>query len=240
MRLSTNIFLIVSLLSILFPLEGFAQADSPQEDRSEPHFRKGSRALQFYLINEISAAIKKHYTNRTALRLKFDISGMFSDEQGDYDTKFESVYDTTTIKKDRDSKLNIQGIDISLQYLFYPHPNKRINIFVGTGPFVGFHRSKSEYEDEEKNGTLRKHTYDILTYTWSFGITGIGGVESFITKQISLFADYRIFLSYNWQHGESTSKSLYNSDWSEFTSTYNGRFWELNLSSLRVGISIYF
>lgn len=108
--------------------------------------------------------------------------------------------DTLRQERERDDENNSQGFDLNLQYLVYPSPEARVNVFLGAGPFFRFTHSDNESRGIDKAYDTVITTYQFIYETefnrWSTGVSGILGAEWFVNKNISLHAEYGFFFDY--------------------------------------------
>jgi hypothetical protein len=191
--------------------------------------KNGTQALQFDLIGQVAASYKYHLSGQSALRLTADISGLFREDKEDYVGRDQSTDSRVT-------KVNSQQFKITPSYLFYFNAEKRVKLFVGVGPFVGFSRNRRDYSHVETNPD-RSYSFQETTVIWQYGVSGHGGLECHITDYLSMLAEYEIAAGYaptNLDNAGSDSNSP-----SPYSYSQRVRTWKIELSSLRVGVGVY-
>jgi opacity protein-like surface antigen len=202
-----------------------------------------SRALQFQISSNFTLSpfqgatlsYKHHLQPSSALRIGLDLS--FNDEGSDgaqqnFNNDTLSSTDNTTL--DQSSFV----IRLNTQAIWYSETSSEISFFYGTGPFLGYSRYRQNDErifspvgsSQSKSSSEGKGT------TWSVGLTGLAGVEWFVSQSISLHGEYGLSLGYFWSKGESTFSTTGNRSSSEGTTTSR----QLSSNGVRFGLSVYF
>lgn len=212
---------------------GFSQENKTASDSRNNSLRKGAWAMQFRISNNFTLSdfqgavisIKRHQSDRSALRLGLSLD--LNIEDGDETDYFfwNDTLVTAILNSDRDK----QYIQIDLQYLRYPNPEKSINLFFGFGPLFRFSRAYSNdnltnSRDVQKNSIHRKTT-------WAVGMSALTGVEWFILHYLSIHAEYAIEATYtrDTSYDQEINKIIGHSDSGDFKSR-----------NLLFGISAYF
>jgi len=75
---------------------------------------------------------------------------------------------------------------------------------------------------------------------WSLGLTGLVGVEWFVSKSISLHAEYRISLGYSQEKREYNRTTISQTGKSYITGNETIKFRQLSSDGVRFGLSVYF
>jgi hypothetical protein len=138
----------------------------------------------------------------------------------------------------RESKQNAQTVDLTLQRVFYPNPDSKINLYYGLGP-RGYYRHTHSKQLRDMTDSTSTETINTLN-NWEVGVAGVLGVEWFVTKSISLLGEYGSSLMYehNKSRGEQTqvrpdgTRVLWNESTTKGVS--------FGASAVKFGLSVYF
>lgn len=240
MRLPILNFVVFALL--LFSVNCFCQDENGNSGDSEIKSQKNSHGVQFYLINGLSISYKKMISNNNALRFNLDLSGSVFDRNDERDRTYMSS-DTTEYSEEGNYTGNRQSIALSFQYIHKLYQNDYFNAYIGGGPYAGYSRSKddSDYEDSHDNETYKRNS-SYFNDRFKLGILGVVGAEGFVSEHVSVFAEYKLFLSRSWYKRkgdyEYISPESENNSKDEYNSTRNS--WDFTLSNVKLGVSIYF
>ncbi len=215
------------------------------QTKDEILLTENSRALQFQVGRDFTlssfqgAAIsyKYHTQQYSALRFGITLSSGSVDSDG---TNTEIRSDTVNNKTNNNVDRTNIGVQLNLQKLWYVEPVSTVLFFYGTGPFVGFDYTKTNTEQIWNLiiGDPQKSTDEMKAKSWSFGLTGLLGVEWFVSKTISFHAEYDIAISYSWTKIEGTSN--YPSPGDRSTNERTNTSWQLSSRGVLFGVSIYF
>ena len=186
----------IGCLMLTCLVAGVAFADTPTNPLAP-----GARAIQFQIgdnfevrsFDGLSVSFKRHSTAESAWRL-----GVMLDLEID-DADMEGSTTTTDVllvqSQDRDS--NGQRLRVDLLQLRYPSPGRSACWYWGMGPRLRF--SRFETETTTVNGTdpvFDEQFTRQYSHSWSVGALGVGGVEWFVTGDVSLHAEYAASLEY--------------------------------------------
>jgi hypothetical protein len=181
-------------------------------------------------------SLKNRFSNNAAVRFNLSIVG----QDVFYDIHDHDFGDGFIIWLDDDRDFDVTGVNFSLQYLFYPAPNNRVNFFWGAGPYLSIN---------ESNTDLIIDYYD-YPYEWSEVIdrddvtrVGVGmeasiGMEMFLGRNFSLIAEYGLVLQHQWFVYEVDYYDNHNRRYSETESLEDGL--HLDASRVRLGVAIHF
>jgi hypothetical protein len=224
-----------SILSIwvvmILSIAAYSQDSSSNKKNS---LVAGAWAMQFQIDGFINLryfqgttiSIKKHMTNKSAVRLGIGISLNISAE------------DYQMIKYQEDNEFNYQSRDyysnrlnINSQYLYYLIGETDVNLFLGVGPQLNYSWDQNEYDRDTLWQSDKYHSI-------GFGVIGIAGVEWFAKKSISFHAEYSTSVEYRWS--ESIGKQIsINPSRTRDTKSKNNYF-TFYPNSVRFGMSVYF
>jgi hypothetical protein len=215
---------ILAVGTILLVSVASASALATDSEAAKEALRKGSWSLQFgvgqnFTLTQFQGAtisVKRHYSPNSALRA--GVTTNFSHNvQKDLRTKSEL-------------DVNQFGMDISLEYLYYFTPGRRVTAFVGSGPRFGLVRRTQEVPKDY----VASHLADHLAYKeWSLGANLLFGAEWFVTHGIALFAEYDMSFGYT-SKVNKTSDPLHG-----LTGQTESYDYSLTSRGVRMGLSVY-
>ncbi len=225
--------------SIATAQEGESDAPAPEHS-----LKDGVWALQFQLGSALSRrgyesmviSAKYHLTNRSAIRLGFDISGYI--QFGGHTGHRGMPPDDTLYSSSRDN-INRERINLLSEYVKYTQIDPKLHFFLGAGPTFGFSHYKSDRNDRrtyppEPKGP-RSTSED---YNWSLGISALLGAEWFPSKRISFIAEYGVSFDYTYALRKSeytTDEGVYFNRSRSHTNNYS-----MNLLAAKIGLAVYF
>jgi opacity protein-like surface antigen len=228
--------IVLFLFALALPLKSIAQ-----QSGSKP-LTENSKALQFQIGSNFTltsfqgAALsyKHHLKPLRAIRVGSELS--LSKSNFDL-TEVDSVGALETLSKSDQTRYYVR---FNTQLIWYSESYSGISFFYGVGPFLGF--SKSEKKDEWVSsypGHPRTNLDETKT-GWSLGLTGLVGVEWFVSKSISLHAEYRISLGYSREKREYNRTTISQTGKSYITGNETIKFRQLSSDGVRFGLSVYF
>jgi hypothetical protein len=208
-RLSLCIILIVCITNVLI-----AEQSENKSVVSNNSLHKGSMSLDFRItyrsyLESFSGSIisgKYQYSDKSALRCGLTLN-IERDERMRTASTYSAVYDIFSVK-------------MIAQYLRYLSSNKKISSYYALGPTIYFTR----YEVNDANRSIQRYIYAGFQINW--------GVEWFVSKSISLVAEYGASIIF---HG-----------WDEDGSYYigperpDGFEFSLKSNPVNFGLSVYF
>lgn len=221
----------------------------PIEKKCSNSLKPGAWALQFQITQDFTLnafqgvllSAKKHFSDKSAFRFGLGLSASMSDADNFFEQR---NIDTVRQIRENESESNTRSFDVALQYLFYPSPAARANLFLGTGPFVRHSHSRveSKADDALFDTVTFNYSYRNVSESnrWSVGVGGILGAEWFATRVFSLHTEYGLTLEYT----SSESKSIYTDFYTgiPITRRYETSQRGLNIgpSTVKFGLSVYF
>jgi opacity protein-like surface antigen len=226
--------IVLFLFALALPLRSIAK-----QSGSKP-LTENSKALQFQIGSNFTltsfqgAALsyKHHLKPLRAVRVGSELS--LSKSNFDL-TEVDSVGET--LSKSDQTRYYVR---FNTQLIWYSESHSGISFFYGVGPFLGF--GKSEKKDEWVShypGHSRTNLDETKT-GWSLGLTGLVGVEWFVSKSISLHAEYRISLGYSREKREYNRTTISQTGKSYITGNETIKFRQLSSDGVRFGLSVYF
>ncbi len=223
---------------------GYATVPDAAADKGKGKRRhsldKGIHALQFEIENDFdlssfqgsTISFKKHTSDHSAYRVGLSTSFSSSDQTRDQYENGESV------PYARETKTNSFSATVNLQKVFYRSPaSTAIHLFYGLGPKLGFSHSGSDSRIDSSPSAISDRHSD--RDAWTFGLSGVLGVEWFASRDISFLAEYGSALQYDYSkrtdeqtiYGQTTDRNLIKEKSDGFS---------LNSSAVKFGLSAYF
>ncbi|MFH1701611.1 MAG: hypothetical protein ABIE07_13615 [Candidatus Zixiibacteriota bacterium] len=178
--------------------------------------------------------------NRSGSALRFNLGFVERDNLFLNDGIVET-HDADLIFHNHYYPTNIDGANLSLQYLFYPSPGNTVDFFWGMGPRL------SAYETGP--GTIVSH-FNNFPFEWmesvdskegvrlGFGLEGSLGMEWHLGRSISVLAEYGFIAQNEWYIMEVERYNLHGRLITDHESFDDGI--HLYGSQARIGFSIHF
>lgn len=227
---------VISLaLLLVFVVSVPASADpKPSSDGGGNALKAGSWSLQFQIAKSFqlssfagaTLSCKRHQSRHSAIRFGLTLDNRFSDFEHfrtwDYQDRVGNYYQGSS---DSDTE-----VGFTLQYLYYPTPNRTANLYLGIGPNVTYAHARHVYR-------YANSTYDIRkSCGFSVGFAGSLGIEWFVSGRISFVGEYGAVARF--VYGERR-RDRYGSSYHLDTTRRIDRRFELAGSGVKLGISLY-
>lgn len=210
----------------------FAQTDSV----------KYNSQIQFHLYGSYSLSYLNFISPNSAIRYTADLYLRFGGIDGTSSDSFQSG--TTFNSKKEQSNQNNISVNLSTQYLFYLQAKEKINLYAGGGPLINYsknyRRTTTDYEQSLSQPNPTKGVSEGSGYSFGLGVRGVAGIECYITKEISLLAEYGIYFSYNWEKTTWTGESKSQTNVYVSKGETDNKFWDASLNSIKLGVSYRF
>ncbi len=183
---------------------------------------------------------KRHFTQNKALRLGINFNSNRSDRDKQ-ESRFMS--DDSTYFNNKDNGTNFK-VDLIGLYLTYWQTKYDILIFYGYGPLIGYGWNSYESENLQsaKTNNLLKSKIEHSRHEASFGASGVVGIEWFVKDNISLHAEYGVIARYTFQtvNAEIVNESFSPPVVHVTEIKEKNKFFDLNPTGVRFGLSVYF
>ncbi len=219
-----------------------AAAEETKTDARPNSLYPGSWSLQFQITEDIGLkpfngmifSVKRHFSERSALRLGFRFDIDWNDAEGS-GTRETSSGPNDTREESEDS--DYEKITIDLSYLRYVRPGSYVNFFWGAGPLVSFSRSSQTEVESLSSESREQNRY---SRSWSVGALGLIGVEWFLQEHFSFHAEYRASFSYSEGYTETNSSTTFSSRTYNQQDLYESSSWNFESVNVILGLSVYF
>lgn len=239
-----GVILVVLMAGCIGASAPRAHGAEPGDSSATNSLRAGSWSLQFQIGENFDlesfegsvVSLKRHFSPGAALRLGLSFGAVVSDQSLESEsTVADTSMQTVTGVQDHDE----QHIEVTLEYLGYPNPDSKMNLFWGVGPFLSLSRSQSDVSQKltlSEGEDVRSISEECRS--WAVGAVALLGVEWFATKAISLHAEYGLAIAYtSWKTERERSDNVY----SQVTVDERAEDeWGVNGKQVLFGLSVYF
>jgi len=215
-----RILVVATMLVVLATSASVLATDS---EAAKEALKKGSWSLQFgvsqnFTLTQFEGAtisVKRHYSPNSALRAGIT-TNLSHNTQKDLRTKKE-LY------------VNKLDMNVSLEYLYYFTPGRRVTAFVGSGPRFGLARHTQELQQPSVVTSSNRNE----STEWNLGANLLFGAEWFVTHGIALFAEYDISFGYTSKVNKASNSN------NGLTGQLESRDYSLTSRGVRMGLSVY-
>jgi hypothetical protein len=241
-------FGVIAIIIAMMTVIGFQSQAKAEGNKN--YLVRGSWSMQFRISNNFTLSnfegglisAKRHLSEKSAIRFGLSLSGSTSDRSTDVISITEDSLRRRARDESRDDDLDAFSAGITSQIMFYTTSDKALNFYFGVGPDFNYTRSKrnSVIQNDQDHIPVRDGTDSAFGRQWSFGLLGSWGVEWFITRKLSIMAEYGAGMEYFSRHEESKSIT-YIEDRTATSQKINDedgfRFYSANVN---FGLSVYF
>ncbi len=202
---------------------------------------ENSRALEFQISQNFTlssfegstVSYKQHLSSRQAIRYGLSVS-VQSQKNDQNQISANAVTDVTNFSS--------YSATVNAYYLCYAAPKKMIYFYYGGGPLVGYSYSNTEWTSHA-NPDLGgwKNESRSKSKSFSAGLGVVCGVECFVTRDISLCAEYNLAATYTHSHVEEPTKQYYAGSPTQTSDRQNTRdSFNFGSSAVKMGLLVYF
>jgi hypothetical protein len=234
-RLDLKFRRLVVVMSCMAFSNVFAQTEASPQMETKNSLFKGSWSVQFRITNDFvlsdfqggTLSAKRHFSDKKAVRFGLSLSGNTGDSE-----------ERSVLGPMIDGTGNGLSVGLSLQYLVYPSPQKSVMAFFGAGPYFNFSRSNQTSTKQTVPSSRTKWENSV----WSAGISGLLGVEWFVSRSLSFIAEYASSLGYNSASVEEMNEvQAPSGDFARANeSRRDASVFRLGSESVKFGLSVYF
>ncbi len=248
MKTSLKILLLmftVTLTALAGPADSSRCTLPHQDARSLDFGLSGLFNLSGYIGNSI--AFKHFKTPTTAYRftLLTDLGG--KNQNGSETDHYVDDNDSLFLQNDfqNSSKAWSGQIMISAQKLCYQHPYNKLSLYYGIGPVLGFSVSRN-YVTYDPSAVPENTSYtsenESNARTFYTGIVPSVGVDCFLHKNVSVFAEYYTLIKLGWTQTINTRNYVsYSNNYYHHTISKDlqGLYWDMQ-GYARAGVAFFF
>lgn len=234
-----NFWFFAAFLSVLFISISFAQEGIESV--------KPNHTFNLYFIN--GYAISYNFLNTESLYLRVQLD--LSTSKEDIDSEGESITQSRFLleKHSRSGKNETDFFSIGASaHIIYPvYKTNFGEIYIGTGPLFNYSNSNYNYSDSytqyypDSNAVqfTNKYTNTSKEKNYDAGVVLLFGIETFITKNISLIAEANLKGGRRWKTTEWEYSSSQNPDYyTKQTTNSDGNGWFYEAQFIRLGVSV--
>jgi len=187
--------------------------------------------------NGVRFSLIKYYSRYNAVRFNLGLV----ERAHDFSTDLIFNSHSQSIFFENSGNFDLDGVNLSIQYMFSPRPRGNVNVFWGIGPRLSL---------EEVNTDFVLTYYEDYPYSWAddvdinsntligVGIEGSVGMEWFLARNFSLLFEYGFTLQNQWYIIDLDYYSDYGYQESDLESFDDGLHFDA--SRIKLGASIYF
>lgn len=199
-RRSLFLLALLSTAALLTPLRP-ARAQDGERTREAP-YRAGASALEFavgpnFTLSSFSGgtlSYRRHVSESAAWRIGMTLNA----RSGDSDRDLRSPDTLSSPPLTQEREFGTLGVAVTAQRLWFAGGSSPVHVYVGLGPSAGVFRDDSDLHGETRlTDTTVVETIHAERRDWFVGVAGVLGVEWFMTRSLSLVADYGA--SVDWQ-----------------------------------------
>ncbi len=241
-------FGVIAIIIAMMTVIGF-QSQAKAEG-SNNYLVQGSWSLQFRISNNFTLSnfqgalisAKRHLSDKSAVRFGLSFSGSTGDiSTDDISSRVDSLMNNAT-NNSSDGELSDISVGATTQIMFYTTSDKKIDFYFGVGPDLTYSRSKHDYDLQYIQSDFPIRNGKDINYSrlWTFGLLGSWGVECFVTKKLSLMAEYGAGLGYYSRYRETKHiEYLEDMTTTRLRTEEENRF-RFYSSNVNFGLSVYF
>ena len=211
-------------------------------------FEKTDHGVNINFFNGYAISYKWNTTQDLNYRIYLGMGSSWTNDDRDSESESSGTnYDTNKSKSDRDNNSIYFASNLSFQFLFSLVSKAKYNIYLGAGPNISYSYGKSNSnrsENYNNDSTIRNYGSTYTTKSYGIGVISIIGIEAYLTKTITLFAESHVTGAKKWSNNDSEHNSTENHSGSTSTNFSNNSEttsgWSANIQLVKVGLGIYF
>jgi len=244
-RGSIGLFIGVLLFPVFAQIAA-GQADNQNNIKKSEDFERKKWSLQFkidenFTLSAFQGALiscQRQVSERSALRLGVGV--VSSDFHNDGENTI-SENNLSQIDGDNTRDGNSIRLNTSLLYIHHLNPHSKISAYYGIGPnlvwmWEDVKTTSRGYDDSgHTTSTDRYKSHDTF---FDAGILSVLGIEWFLSKSISLTAEYGLIFNYYWGNTKSTHQYVNTSIEEEMK--YKSSGFSIDNAPVKFGLSAYF
>lgn len=226
-----------------FILFTFPTFTSPARQESAPPdssaISRGD-AIQFHLVGGYALSYVSSRSEQSALRFTGDVSYSGSSLEG----PMKSTSSPSTVQNtDETSEGHSYAIDVTVSYLHSLDVTDNTFFYFGLGPSARYARTyqKNTYNETASTDPQPYNSKnENRTTDWGIGIRVIAGVESSLSSDVSVLAEYQLSGFTTWSHTNYKSSYWSGPSSTSYTTERDRRGWQVEFHSIKLGIAVHF
>lgn len=229
-----NNFLKLALISILFFTASiFAQTDTTLIDKG----------VNIFFYNGLGISYKYNANETFSYRVNVGLSTSLTDSETEIDNHhFYSPIVRDTNYYSEDNFISNFAANLSYTILYNLINEKSFNLYLGAGPSVNYSIRKYDHSQKSEQTNYLYSSNHTLTYSnYGIGVVSLVGIEAYLSKNVTLFAESQLSLYRNWGNDEQESKYFYDNTLdNEYVNKESSTNWQMDFTLVKVGFGIYF
>lgn len=119
---------------------------------------------------------------------------------------------------------------------------KTFKFYLGAVPSVNYSIQKYDFNENEEQTTYLYASDRTSTYSnYGIGVVGLVGIEAYLSKNVTLFAESQLSLYRNWGNEERESQYFFQNELDyEYVNKTISTNWQMDFALVKVGFGIYF
>lgn len=227
--------LIVALIILNIP--GITKAQAGDSSAA-----KNLHTFNLYLINGYALSYNFCNTDKFYLRAALDFSTYKSDMDNDRKSSYGAIpTDNNTIE--RNSINENFSVGFSAQIIFPVYTAEYGQAYLGGGPSITYSIGKYSTDEHHVSESFGTSSYSSSNNDKGYhaGVLIIGGIEAFITNNISMFAETHLNGGIIWRKSEWSSRSIDSSGFEQISNaSEESDGWFYDATFIRLGVSLSF
>ncbi len=219
-------------------------------------FEKTDHGVNINFFNGYAISYKWNTTQNLNYRVYLSLNSSWTDSDEEYESEAinsDPNYSNYSREFDKNNNYFYLGSNLSFQFIYNIISEKGCNFYLGVGPNINYSYSNSSDGRTVNNRRLRNSIPNrdnsecessSSSYSFGIGIISLTGIEVFLAKNISLFAESHIIGQKTWGKSDFSGNCIKAQNGTSYTEkgtnnkTTSG--WNVNLQLVKVGLGIYF
>jgi hypothetical protein len=229
-----NNFLKLALISIFFFTASiFAQTDTTLIDKG----------VNIFFYNGLGISYKYNANETFSYRVNVGLSTSLSDSENETDHYYFSspTYSDTNYYSE-DENVTHFATNLSYTILYNLIKEKSFNLYLGAGPSVNYSIQKYDVSQKREETNYLYNSNHTSTYSnYGIGVVGLVGIEAYLSKNVTLFAESQLSLYRSWGKEERESKYFHDNTLDhKYVDKVSSTNWQMDFALVKVGFGIYF
>jgi len=225
-----NNFLKLAFISILFFTASiFAQTDTTLIDKG----------VNIFFYNGLGISYKYNANETLSYRVNVGLSTSLTDSETEKDDySYNPTYSDTNYYSEYHFR-SYFAANLSYTILYNLIKEKSFSFYLGAGPSVNYSIQKYDDSHKSEGTTYLYNSNRTSTYSnYGIGVVGLVGIEAYLSKNVTLFAESQLSLYKSW--GKDEYESNQNNNDYKNVDKVSSTNWQMDFTLVKVGFGIYF
>ncbi len=243
MKSSSAVYLslFLSFFMVLFSGSSIAQIGNSSKTNSDKYIKSENWSVQAEVIGfnslstnlGLSLSIKKNINQNSAFQSGVEFLGLVQN----YSNGVRFTGNIPNFYSVQNTDIRSKGTQVFFKYLYYPLERRKVTIYTGGGPLIGYYVDRVE-RNGLTSSKIETDSYLIkeIGYTWAAGLILNTGLEWYAYDNFSIVAEYGIAIVYSWSKVNVKNINLYSPG--ESISNYSARSLSVLPAMLKIGCSV--